>query len=29
MDSQPRPNQWGENPKGISNDRLIDQIGRE
>jgi uncharacterized membrane protein YhaH (DUF805 family) len=29
MDSQPRPNQWGENPKGIGNDRLIDQIGRE
>jgi uncharacterized membrane protein YhaH (DUF805 family) len=28
MDSQPRPNQWGENPKGIGNDRLIDQIGR-
>ena len=28
MDSQPRPNQWGENLKGIGNDRLIDQIGR-
>lgn len=29
MEGEPRPNQWGENPKGIGNDRIIDQIGKE
>ena len=29
MEGEARPNQWGENPKGIGNDRLIDQIGKE
>ncbi|MFY9243120.1 MAG: DUF805 domain-containing protein [Polaribacter sp.] len=29
MDSYPRQNQWGENPKGIGNNSLIDQIGTE
>lgn len=28
-DSDAGPNQWGENPKGIGNDRAIDQIGVE
>jgi uncharacterized membrane protein YhaH (DUF805 family) len=29
MDSEMKTNQWGENPKGIGNDRLINQIGTE
>ncbi len=29
MDSYNSANKWGENPKKISNDRFIDQIGRE
>lgn len=29
MDSEAKPNQWGENPKGIGNDNLIDAIGTE
>lgn len=29
MDSVPRPNIWGDNPKGIGNDRMINQIGKE
>ncbi len=28
-DSEPGPNEWGDNPKGIGNDRAIDQIGVE
>lgn len=28
-DSQPGPNQWGDNPKGIGNDGKINQIGQE
>jgi uncharacterized membrane protein YhaH (DUF805 family) len=29
MEGEQGPNEWGENPKGIGNDRLINQIGRE
>jgi uncharacterized membrane protein YhaH (DUF805 family) len=29
IDSEIKPNQWGANPKGIGNDGLIDQIGKE
>ncbi|MDP5105531.1 MAG: DUF805 domain-containing protein [Polaribacter sp.] len=29
MESEPKQNKWGENPKGIGNDRFIDQIGLE
>jgi len=29
MEGEGRPNQWGENPKGMGNDRNIDLIGRE
>lgn len=29
MDSEPGENKWGENPKGIGNNRAIDQIGVE
>ena len=29
MDSENKPNKWGENPKGIGNDSVINQIGRE
>jgi uncharacterized membrane protein YhaH (DUF805 family) len=29
LESQPKLNKWGENPKGIGNDSLIDQIGIE
>ena len=29
MEGEPRTNKWGENPKGLGNDRLINQIGRE
>jgi uncharacterized membrane protein YhaH (DUF805 family) len=28
-DSENGPNKWGENPKGVENDRLINQIGKE
>ena len=28
-DSEPGPNEWGENPKGIGNDTAIEQIGVE
>lgn len=29
MESETRPNKWGDNPKGVGNDRLINQIGKE
>lgn len=29
MEGQSRPNQWGENPKGVGNDIIINQIGKE
>lgn len=29
MEGQSKPNKWGENPKGLGNDRLINQIGVE
>ncbi len=29
MDGENKPNKWGENPKGIGNDTLINQIGTE
>lgn len=29
MEGEQKPNKWGENPKGIGNDKLIDQIGLE
>lgn len=29
MDGESRTNKWGENPKGLSNDSAIDQIGKE
>ncbi|KGL63489.1 DUF805 domain-containing protein [Polaribacter sp. Hel1_85] len=29
MEGESRPNEWGENPKGIGNDSAINQIGRE
>lgn len=29
MDSEHGPNQWGPNPKGIGNNKEIDQIGKE
>jgi uncharacterized membrane protein YhaH (DUF805 family) len=29
LEGEPRPNQWGENPKGHGNDRAIDMIGKE
>jgi uncharacterized membrane protein YhaH (DUF805 family) len=29
MDSENKPNKWGENPKGTGNDLAINQIGRE
>jgi uncharacterized membrane protein YhaH (DUF805 family) len=29
MESESGPNEWGENPKGIRNDNIIDQIGVE
>jgi uncharacterized membrane protein YhaH (DUF805 family) len=29
MEGESRPNTWGENPKGIGNDRMINQIGKE
>ena len=29
IEGEPRPNQWGENPKGHGNDRAIDMIGKE
>jgi uncharacterized membrane protein YhaH (DUF805 family) len=28
MEGQSKPNQWGENPKGIGNDIAINEIGR-
>jgi len=28
-EGESRPNNWGENPKGMGNDTAIDQIGRE
>ncbi len=28
-DSVPKVNKWGENPKGIGNDTMINQIGKE
>jgi len=28
-DSVDGPNEWGDNPKGIGNDKAIDQIGNE
>jgi uncharacterized membrane protein YhaH (DUF805 family) len=29
MEGENKPNEWGENPKGIGNDRAINEIGRE
>lgn len=29
LESEPKTNKWGENPKGIGNDSIIDQIGVE
>lgn len=29
MEGESRANQWGQNPKGIGNDNLINQIGTE
>ncbi|PQJ81733.1 DUF805 domain-containing protein [Polaribacter glomeratus] len=29
LESEPKTNKWGENPKGIVNDSIIDQIGVE
>ncbi len=29
MEGQSKPNKWGDNPKGIGNDTLINQIGTE
>mgnify|MGYP000701754028 CR=1 FL=1 len=29
MEGENKPNQWGENPKGIGNDSSINQIGIE
>ena len=29
MEGETKPNKWGENPKGLGNDRLINQIGVE
>ena len=29
LEGEPRPNQWGENPKGHGNERAIDMIGKE
>ncbi len=29
MDSETKTNKWGENPKGIGNKSIIDQIGTE
>ncbi|WP_439131040.1 DUF805 domain-containing protein [Polaribacter sp.] len=29
MEGQSKPNRWGNNPKGIGNDTLINQIGTE
>jgi uncharacterized membrane protein YhaH (DUF805 family) len=29
LESEPGPNKWGENPKGIGNDSIINQIGLE
>ena len=29
LDGDRRPNKWGDNPKGIGNDRMINQIGKE
>lgn len=29
MEGQSKPNKWGNNPKGIGNDKIIDQIGLE
>jgi uncharacterized membrane protein YhaH (DUF805 family) len=29
MEGETKPNKWGENPKGLGNDRIINQIGVE
>lgn len=29
MEGEPKANKWGENPKGMGNDQLINQIGLE
>ncbi|PQJ78351.1 DUF805 domain-containing protein [Polaribacter porphyrae] len=29
MEGEARANQWGEDPKGVGNDRMISQIGKE
>ena len=29
LDSEPHANKWGDNPKGLGNDSMINQIGKE
>ena len=29
MEGESKPNKWGQNPKGLGNDRLINEIGKE